>query len=271
MLRRCPLRRGSILVLALVLMVVVFACAAFAIDVGYLSLLRTRLQLAADAGAMAGTDALAEGPGASAAAAEQFAEMNFHSSDPLDVIANDDVEFGTWDEETHVFQPLTADRFDEAFAVRVTCRRTDVRGNSAKLFFAHMLGRDFADLTMVAVARAKASTCGRIVGLTRVSMTGNCYTDSYSSALGSYSDHPPRQRGHVCSNGPILTSGSTVINGNAHPGVAGSVIGSGTVTGLNTQLTEDLEFPPVDIGSRGYSKRQRPYPPNVRRRIRRHW
>jgi hypothetical protein len=208
--------------------------------------MRTRLQVAADAAAMAGTDALAEGTGESAAIAKRFAELNFNDADPLDVVPSEDIEFGTWDEETRVFRLLPVETQADANAVRVTCRRTQARGNAANLFFAQLLGRSMADVSAAAVARAKPSTCGRIIGLRRVTMTGSSYTDSYDSSIGPYGSSPPRGRGHVCSNGPIVTSGSTRINGNAHPGENDSVVGSVTITGNNSPLTQSLDFPPVD-------------------------
>ena len=46
-------RKGAVLVLSALLMIVMLGMAAFAIDIGYMMLVRTQLQLAADAGAMA--------------------------------------------------------------------------------------------------------------------------------------------------------------------------------------------------------------------------
>lgn len=51
--RRRPNRRGSILILTAVLLVIVLACVAFAIDSGYMFLVRSQSQNAADAAAMA--------------------------------------------------------------------------------------------------------------------------------------------------------------------------------------------------------------------------
>jgi Flp pilus assembly protein TadG len=57
-------RRGSVLVLAALLMVVVFACAALAVDLGYVALSKTQLQSAADASALAAALELPPGLGA---------------------------------------------------------------------------------------------------------------------------------------------------------------------------------------------------------------
>lgn len=240
--------RGSIVILALVLLVFLLGCLAFAIDVGYLALLRTRLQVAADAGAMAGTDAMGDGATLGKTTAEQLAELNFNPGDPLDVIAHQDIELGTWDDETREFQPLTGVDEEDAFAVRVKCQRTSARGSGVNFFFANLLGTSSADVTAVAIARARASSCAQIIGLDRVTMSGSTYTDSYNSARGAYGSHPTRQRGHVCSNGPILTSGTTAINGNGHAGVGYTISGTVTVSGTNSPLTTPLSFPPVDMG-----------------------
>jgi uncharacterized membrane protein len=47
-------RRGSITVLAAVLMIVILAFLAFTVDIGFIELTRTQLQMAADSGALPG-------------------------------------------------------------------------------------------------------------------------------------------------------------------------------------------------------------------------
>ncbi len=51
-------RRGAIAALAAVLMVVVIGMVAFAVDIGYLCVVQTQAQAAADAAAMAGAMSL---------------------------------------------------------------------------------------------------------------------------------------------------------------------------------------------------------------------
>src|SRR5690349_23669700 len=53
-----PKRSGVIIVLSAILMIVMFAMAALAIDVGYMYVVRTQLQAAADAGALAAGNSL---------------------------------------------------------------------------------------------------------------------------------------------------------------------------------------------------------------------
>ena len=51
-------RKGTVIVMVAILMVVLIGCAALAVDVGYLYVARTELQRAADAGALAGAQGL---------------------------------------------------------------------------------------------------------------------------------------------------------------------------------------------------------------------
>ena len=46
-----PKRRGSIIVLATVMLIVMIALVAFAVDLGYIMLVRTQLQVAVDSAA----------------------------------------------------------------------------------------------------------------------------------------------------------------------------------------------------------------------------
>ena len=54
-------RRGAVIPLVAVFLVVFIAMAAFSIDVAYMQLVRTQLQAASDSAAKAGTSALAQG------------------------------------------------------------------------------------------------------------------------------------------------------------------------------------------------------------------
>jgi len=59
--RRGRVRRGSILIMALFMIVICLAAAAFAIDVAYMQLVQTQLRSATDAATRAGAQALADG------------------------------------------------------------------------------------------------------------------------------------------------------------------------------------------------------------------
>jgi Flp pilus assembly protein TadG len=128
-------RRGAILVLAAVLMVVVFAFVAFTVDSGYMTLVKTQLQGAADASALGSTSEIANGPAAVRDVARQIAANNTVAGSPV-ILAPENVELGVWDLNSRTFLVDEA----RANAVRVTARVTDER-----FFFAPVIGhRNFS-------------------------------------------------------------------------------------------------------------------------------
>jgi hypothetical protein len=126
-----PDRRGAVIVMAAVMMVVLLAMVAFAVDSGYMLSVRTELQRAADAGAMAGAGGLINGVSAARAEALRFVRMN---SAGARTISDSDVtvEFGQWNKTTKAF---TVDP-DDASAVRISINQ----GNNS-VFFGRVLGR----------------------------------------------------------------------------------------------------------------------------------
>ena len=241
MSRSCTRRRGTVLVLSAVLIAILVAFVALAVDVGYIMYVRNQLQNAADAGALAGAGVLRDDASVVASTAESFAELNAVAASNADVRPSD-IQVGHWDNLSRVFSTA-----GEPNAVRVTCRLDEARGNSPALFFARVFGNSTINLNATAVALAKPSRCTMILGLNRVSMSGSSYTDSYKSEAGPYGVGNIYQRGHVCSNGHILMSGYSAIHGDAHPG-PGKVAYGGTITGETTNLDEALHLPPVDLG-----------------------
>ena len=229
-------RRGAVIVLAAVLLVALLCVVAFAVDFGYIVMVKTQLQNAADAGALAGAGSLRDGSAEAKNSAETFAEMHPVANLNVDVKPTQDIELGRWDHRAFAFSSAE----EEVDAVRVTCR------HSARLFFAKVFGKTSADLSASAVARVKPR-CAQIVGLDRVSMSGESYTDSYLSDAGPYGESDIRDNGDVCSNGHIVMSGYAEINGDAHPGPEMVVVG-GTVSGNTENLEKTISLPPIDFG-----------------------
>lgn len=118
--RRRGRRSGAIIVLFSVLLVVIVAMLALAIDVGYLYTVRTDLQRAADASALAGAAELAGGPQHAVSDARKYARKNTIGRREL---KNEDinVQLGQWDWVTHQFVS-GGEPFD---AVRVVVERPD--------------------------------------------------------------------------------------------------------------------------------------------------
>ncbi len=89
-------RRGAIAVLAAIFIIVMLGMVAFAVDLGYISMVKTQLQSAADAAALAGAAATNLSQAESRAAAQQIAGMNIAAGRPVQ-LASSDIEFGIWD------------------------------------------------------------------------------------------------------------------------------------------------------------------------------
>lgn len=243
-------RCGAILVLAAFVMVFVLEMCAFAIDLSYICVTKTRLQNTADAAALAGVAELANGPVAVRAAVAEMAAVNRAGGHTVEFI-DSDIELGTWDKDSRTFVALTGDAETKANAVRVTCILSAARNNPLKLFFAPVLGHKTANVTTKATASSGTSRCGLIIGIPSVTMSGSSHTDSYHSNDGPYNPATADNGGHVCSNGIIAMSGSATINGDAHPGPGCLVKRSGSshVTGEIKPLTKPMAFPPVNPGT----------------------
>jgi Flp pilus assembly protein TadG len=216
---------------------------ALAVDFGRVMLERTELQNAADAAALGGamelpsiTDAITQ--------ASAIAARNYVSGQPLVLLTNNaaeaqnDVQFVTWDSSTRTYSLLTGTNRTKANGVRVVARRTEARGNAIPLYVASMIGIRSLDSTASAVASYAVVSYG-VVGLDYIKMGGNT-TTSYWSSRGSASAGP---FGNIASNGNITLSGSSFINGNANPGVAGTVSSPAKVSGSVQRLKEPLSFP----------------------------
>jgi Mg-chelatase subunit ChlD len=131
-------RHGGIIVLTAFVLVVVVILAALAVDIGYLSTVRTELQCAADAGALAGAAELAGGMTGATSAAQDFVQRNV-SVDDADI----DVAMGRWDRDSRTF----AAGQNPHDALQVV-----VRQPQAPLFFGRIIGRSSQSLEGRAIA-----------------------------------------------------------------------------------------------------------------------
>jgi hypothetical protein len=154
----CPLRRdesqrrGAIVVLTGILCVVLLAMVAFAVDLGYLTLVRTELQNAADAAAMAGASGLIDAPAQAKTLAETYGENNRAASRDVTVLPDEDVDIGIWNFGSRTFSPASGAALAQANAVRVTALVSAGRGNSARLFFSRIFGHTSTDMSAEATA-----------------------------------------------------------------------------------------------------------------------
>ncbi|UCG88261.1 MAG: hypothetical protein JSW71_06875, partial [Gemmatimonadota bacterium] len=165
-------RRGALLVLAAAMVVVIVGMIAFAVDVGYITLVRTQLQVAADAGALAGASLADKSISEIEEEVFSFASLNVRAARTIN---RDDVEIqlGDWDSDTRRFTPGT----DEVSAIKVT-----VQSKQQPLFFGRVLGHDKFN----AQAEAVATFCPREIMLVLDFSASMCYDSQVRSidALG---------------------------------------------------------------------------------------
>lgn len=174
---RFPKKRGNIIVWAAVLMVVILAFVAFAVDVGYMMLTKTQLQNAADASALAAAAVMAEPIEDVRAEARQYAGYYGAAGEGI-TLADGDIQYGLWDADTRSFTETVT----PANAVRVFARRED-----AGLFFARALGQSVFSSEASAVAVANPRDIVFVVDLSG-SMNDDSEpawsTDAITSAYG---------------------------------------------------------------------------------------
>jgi len=164
-------RRGAVLPLAVFLVIVILAMAAFAVDVGYIILVRAQLQKAADAAALAAVEQLMQpyvqysSPGQTAAQqtqilnnataaalaqAKKFAGFNRAGSVSSLALNDADVVFGFLDAQNN-FSPNPPDtRFPNS--VQVTVRRDAQANGALTLIFGSLLGKGSASVTALGQA-----------------------------------------------------------------------------------------------------------------------
>ncbi|MBI2478389.1 MAG: VWA domain-containing protein [Planctomycetia bacterium] len=137
-------RRGAIAVLAALAMVVMVAMLALSLDVGFMSSVRTDMQAAADAGALAGAGELANGQQAAQIAARTYVVSNASTRPGVtgnEIVTN--VSVGHWDRGQRSFtkdqQPLNA--------VQVVADRIN-----APMFFGKVFHRNAFDMRASAIA-----------------------------------------------------------------------------------------------------------------------
>ncbi len=123
-------------------MTVMLSMVAFSVDVGFILLVRTELQRAVDAGALAGAGTLVEGTEEAKSIARRYIQLNPVANSPL---ADGEIEIttGHWNEENHTFLAST----EGPSAIWVRAQRRD-----QPTFFARVLGTDSFDTTAEAIA-----------------------------------------------------------------------------------------------------------------------
>jgi len=241
--------RGSVVLIVVVFLAVIFGLAALVIDLGHLFVVHSNLQNTADSASLAAAASLSYGPDEARNQAQLLAHK--HGIDgTLVTLALADIELGTWDKETKTFTVLEAALEQNADSVRVTAQRTQTRDNPVPLFLMPIFGRETSDVGAISVATRAGDCMGGIIGETRITLNSSATTDSYDSSSGPYSPATPGQNGDVCSCGDIELNSSAVVNGDAHPGPDHSVTinSSAYVTGSTSSSGSCPVLPDVELG-----------------------
>lgn len=152
-------RRAGILVLSALLMVVMLGMVAFALDTGYMVLVRTQLQVAADAAAMAGAAVMNDTRSTMVAEAQRFAGYQKAGGKTVD-LKDADIQYGTWDATSRTFTPSST----PSNAIKVTARRDASTGGNL-LFFGRIFGINNFNVQASAVAMANPRDIAFVVDL----------------------------------------------------------------------------------------------------------
>lgn len=160
-------RRGAIVFITALLMIVMMAFVAFAVDVGYLYTMRSQLQRSADSAAVAACWELIDEESVSQpgnmtmaiadarANASQFASLNAVGN-AAPSLAAADVVVGYLSDPSNPASTIDAAQWTRSNAVQVSVRRHQGQNGEVPLFFARVLG--FDSLAMQADATAALVT-----------------------------------------------------------------------------------------------------------------
>lgn len=155
-------RRGAVLVLATVLLVVLLGFVAITVDVGYIQLTKTQLQAAADSAALAGAQEFSgvDSPEVvrmkAKAAIQQMAALHRNGDkSSVTINNNSDVTFGkvSWNPTSQSYVYQWGEGFTPYNLLKVRAMRTVGNGDHRlPLFFAPVLGSSKADVGAEAIA-----------------------------------------------------------------------------------------------------------------------
>lgn len=158
--RTARTRRGAAIAWVVIVLMVLLAFLGLAIDVGYAYYTGQKLQVAADAAALAGAHQIWEGHTGARAAAIEIAAANHAGgaevqlADNPDNEASGDVVLGTYDAAARTFTPSI--EANSTNAVMVRARRTEGSlGGPLPLFFGPLFNNASLELTRWAIAVAE--------------------------------------------------------------------------------------------------------------------
>jgi Flp pilus assembly protein TadG len=142
--------RGATVVVVAIASTALIGVAALAIDASFLYVSRNKLQMTADAAALAGAAKLPTDANVRAEAIA-LAQLNMPVARNGNVLVAGDIVTGNWNKATKVFTAAGTPKN----AVKVTTRRSVAGGNATPLFFASIFG--FTRTSVIAEAIAEGS------------------------------------------------------------------------------------------------------------------
>jgi Flp pilus assembly protein TadG len=145
-------RRGAMLVFAAILLVVVFAMVAFAIDIGNVCYVKTDAQAVADAAALAGARGLSVSTAQVQSNALACAALNKVNGKSV-TLQDSNVVVGTWNTSTLTFTPVSGSS-TTANACQVTVPFTTAAGDPVSTYFGSLLGVNTVNVSASAIAGA---------------------------------------------------------------------------------------------------------------------
>ena len=256
-------RRGAVVHFVAVLLPVFIAFIAFAVDYGVINVAQHELQNAADAGADAAIQVLLQERTEADHAAFEAVTGNRLLGDNITFDVRRDVQYGNWDNDTRTFIEIPREGYSPgsgepddisgttipggANAVRVRLIRSANFDNPIPLFFAPIIGTQFAEIQATAIAAATPS-CNGFVGIERVTLRNNMSTDAYNSDDGVYGGSNQSSEGDICSNGPVFLASGADVFGDAQGSSVTISQGSGaSISGNQNNSSAGLAFDPVDF------------------------
>src|SRR5918994_1830212 len=226
-------QRGNIAMLFGLMIGVLFAFSALAIDGGNLYVLKSKLQRTADAAALAAASQLPDESDARAAALE-YAVKNMSVEQHGSTLVDGDIDFGYWHLGTRSFVPGGV----PVNAAMVTTRRSAANANPAGTYFARLMGYDEVDVETTSVAGRVSAVCILALDPSGESAffveNGTMIADGCAVRVNS--DDP--QALDVTSNGVMetietcVTGGARILGSVTPPPATGCPRGSDPLAGL---------------------------------------
>jgi Flp pilus assembly protein TadG len=223
-----PQRRGAVLVLVAICMIVLIGMAALAFDFGYAYYATQQLQNAADSAAMAGAGKLHSSQSAARSAAIALAGANKAAGDSvlltdnLSNNANGDVVLGVFSSANLTFTATTT----SPNAVKVVARRTaGSAGGPVSTFFGNIFGFSSLEMTRSAIAVAEGGPSGPAILLLAPDGIGLQHSGNGTcNVLGTIQINSDYQEA-------LAQSGNGTINSDSYD-VVGKIYDSTPGTGL---------------------------------------